>query len=333
MTRKRITRRAIGEGPNPELAAKIGGALRHGVLDGVEVDFRHPDLPVDQWEAAPYWYIGYGQTPSHAGVIFPNGQITTRDIAEILGDQKGTQLFPGDRLSIREVVQEVSDRRFDHLHDSQVRRAYLRITRCTGEVIDLDRPLTFWGVNRIREGATREAFDHVVGRICELAGKDDLEPARVGSGNPWSWPLEEQAFAFAYQARSAYEALLPLLPEDGTEDCRPHRAHLRVVINNAALAGFLLAKAEVRQAEKAAAGIWNNLKQAQEARLRTDLIDAATQVWAEHPTWTKNRVAEAVRGSAKLRGVITTIERVVPRTSPSHPDHPEHWKRKRPKAK
>ena len=327
--RERISRRAIGTSEAGERAAAIGAEERHGLIDGVEVDFRHPDLPASDWWADPSWWVwGY----QRCGVVFPTDAERAREDREA-ARQEGIEVPPahflgdGDKITVASVVHKIGDRRFDHPHDAQIKLAYVRLHRANGEVIDLENPIPFYGRTRILQHGTREAFDQIAQRICDRLGVDDLPRWGISStpaGDVWEQPLDHLAGIFARDAERAFNNLLPHLPDDGAPDAKLERANLRKLINKAALAGFLLAKAEARAAEHVARGVWKNLELAQDARLRTDLIAAAQEVWGKHPTWTKNRVAEAIRGDASLRSAIRTIERVVPVTSPSHPSHPDH---------
>ena len=168
MTHRRITDLSIAEGETGTVAPLIAGRQRCGVIEGVEVDFRHPDLPADDWEARPFWYV-WGESPSHAGIIFPYeaayGVAELRKLKAIDDSVPAVFALVGDKITVESVVPKIEDRRFDHPHDAQQRLAYLRIERPSGEVRYPAGPLTFYGTSQIKNGALRETFDHIVTRI------------------------------------------------------------------------------------------------------------------------------------------------------------------------
>lgn len=328
MTHRKIARRAVGTGEASAAAAAIAGELRHGVIDGVEVDFRHPELPAQDWEARPFWHV-WGQPPASAGIIFP-GEASYR-VAELRKlkslDENVPAVFarPGDRLTIASVVPKFADRRFDHLHDAQQRLACLVIKRPSGELVCPTEPLTFYGTSQIRDGALRETFDHVLSRISAQAGVADLferspQDAPGCDFTPfWSLSFEDMALIAAQKAHRAYFNVRAALPSDDTADPKLSRAHLRSLVNNAALAGFLLAKAEARTAEKAGAGTMKNQVLASAARTNTVWRDKANAIWKAHPDWRTHRVAKHVAESDDdLSSVQRAIKGLAPPTSPSY---------------
>lgn len=318
---RRITKRRIAEGESAKIADAISGADRVGVLDGVAVDFRHSELPPADWEPLPQWAV-CGPPPIHAGVLFPGEAAHLPDPAKDLTEFAYIEAREGDRLTIESVVPEIGDRRFDHPHDAQFRRAYLRLERPSGEVLRPSGPLAFFGTTRIKEAPTREAFDHILERICRHRGVASVYTQGVNGecvGAPsWDMPLEELAQHFGAQAHDAYFRLLALVPDRGNAT-----GHLRRFANSAALAGFLLGKVEARQAERAGSGPMSNLSKATDANTRTDWRDRAKELWAANPHWTTHRVAKIIAdedGVAEVRSVSRSIETqgCVPATSPSY---------------
>jgi hypothetical protein len=318
---ERIIPRPVGSGESSEIAAAIGGEQRHGFIDGVEVDFRHPELPLE-WVAAPFWHV-WADGRSHAGLIFPEEAVfpldELRDLKGLPDDFPAIYVREGDRLSIASVVVSINDPRFDHPHDYQEREARLKIERASGEVEFLEKGLTFLGAMRVRNGATRHSFDNIAARICSHAGKDDLEPREgSASGHYWEMPLEQIALDSAWMAREAYQQLLRVLPEDGAPGAKLERAYLRKVINRAALAGFLLGKVEARKPEKMAGSSLINLELAQQARVNQPRRDAAEAAWKKHPTWRSYRIAKLIALPGEdVGGVSKSIKHLAPPTSPS----------------
>lgn len=316
MTHKRITERRLSDDETAKAAALIAGENRRGVVDGVEVDLCHPSLDPADWEPLPQWYVG-----GNSGVVFPSEWSHPewprfKEDREILDC---VELHAGDRLTVESVVPEIGDGRFDHPHDRQFQRAYLRVERPSGEILSGIGPLAFFGRTKIRNAATREAFDHILERICLHTGKPLYEQGPNGSCMPdpsWSGSLEDVARAHAAEAHDAYFRLLALLPEQGLAP-----AYLRMLANDAALAGFLLGKAELRKAERTAGAILDNAARGAEKVTRTDWREKAKRLWAENPRWTTNRVATVIAqddGLAEVRSVSRSIRHLAPPTSPSH---------------
>ncbi len=298
-TARRIAEKQVGEGERNATATDIGCGSRVGNLDGVHVDFRHQDLPADDWEARPFWHV-WGDSPAHAGILFP-GEAASGTEAELRAEKGGLaipllRVEEGDRITIESVVVEVGDRRFDHPHDVQRRSAFLRIDRRSGEVVRPHRPMMFYGRTQIRKGALRESFDHILARVCAHAGVQTPYIAGLNGhfpgfadGGHWSWdrPLEELARYETAEAHDAFFELAARLDELGA-------AHLRRLINSASLAGFLLAKVEARKAEKTAAGVMLNREAATKKVTRLDWRARAQEIWAEHPDYRRTRVAKMI---------------------------------------
>lgn len=319
MTHKRVTERRVQEGEFAIIAAQIAGKQRQGVLAGVTVDFRHGDLPPSDWEPLPQWFV-----LGNSGIVFPdevNAISTTtgpeRDILDEMVAQS-VKLRPGDRLTIESVIPEIGDGRFDHPHDRQCRRAYLRVERPSGEVLGGIGPLAFYGVTRIRNGAHRESFDHVLGRICLHSGKDLYERGINGTyAGPWDWgmPLEEIARRMGTHAHDSYFRLFAQLPPEGTA-----RALLRSLVNDAAVAGFLVGKIEARKAEKIGAGALRGVEAGAAATRNEAWREGAKHLWAEHPGWTLYAVANAIKADSddSQNSIERAIAHLCPPSSPSY---------------
>lgn len=300
------------------MAAAIGGELRHGIIDGVEVDFRHPDLPASDWEARPFWHV-WASPPSHAGIIFPAeaafGEARLRGEKQLDDALPAIYANPGDKVTVTSVVPMIKDRRFDHPHDAQHRLAYLRIERPNGDVVDLPEPLAFYGVTQIREGALRETFDHLAARIALHAGVQGLESRQrdpFDFTRYWDRELSEIALRAAQDAHRDYFGLLDQLPEG--EKGGQLRARLRSLINAASLAGFMLGKVEARKAERMGAATLRNQERAVAAVARTDWTEKAEAIWKDHPEYSRTRVAKLIAEGTDddQRSIMRRIQSVEP---------------------
>lgn len=310
---------------------------RHGYVEGVEVDFRHPDLPPSEWEPRIGWHAWF-DSPDSAGVIFPSEAKTPlREFREQRGvDAEFAAVYvrAGDRLCIDRVVSEVAEARLDHSHDREQRCAYLQIARKSGEVEKLVKPMTFYGTTQIREGAPRHAFDHMIERLCRSSGLGRVEDfseekRRLGfSEYPlWDNALEVIALHAAYHAHQALFYLMDMLPENGSPHDRGERLTLQMIANYTALAAFLLAKSEMQKHEAIALATLSNLERGTLKITRADWREKAKIIWRDNPRRTVNAVArEIAEGSDDdVRSISRAIKPLAPPTSPSFkgpPDNP-----------
>jgi hypothetical protein len=294
MHRKINSGRHESENPRTRAAGLIT-EVRFGELDGVIVDFRHPDLDPSEWTPRAYWYV-WGGSEAHSKVLFPGeakaGVECLRREYEAKAELEVFLAHPGDRVSVQAVLPQIKDRRFDHPHDSQKRLAFLQIERPCGEVVQVREPMSFYGVTQLRDGAPMEGFDNGLLRICRHAGHSDLDgPSRMqkpGFRPLWDEPLEEIAYYFAQHAHDGFWSAHAAAESD------IGRGGLRAVANFGFMAGFLLGKIEARQAEKTAAKVHEAQQKATAARTRTDWLEKAKALWAEHPEYKRTRVAHLV---------------------------------------
>lgn len=312
MANRRITERRAGAGKvGGEAAALIAGS-RVGIVDGVHVDFRHPELDPAEWEAAPHWYV-WGLPPQNIGVIFPSEAALGVDELTRIKSPEVSELpvfiaKPGDSLSITHVVPEIRDARFDHPHDRQTRLAYLKL-ESDGVQHALPSPLQFVGTTRIRDGATRLVFDNTVERICKLTSVHDIQAASIRLPERWDASLESRAIAAAVRAHSA---VFQLLDETGEESF--HAARIRTLANNAVLMGFLLAKSEARRAEASAAKSAENALKGAAKVTRLDWRKKAEEIWAMDPSLKVHAVA--VRIAEGTEDDVRSISRAIKKLKP-----------------
>lgn len=288
---RRITERRIAEGDTAIEAEKIARE-RHGKLDGVEVDFRHPDIP-DDWLPRPQWYVA-GRPPNNAGILFPSealalDRLDDSERARYPDKLEAIEARPGDRICVDRALPQIIDGRLDHPHDRQCWLVYLRLERPSGELIKLPEPLSFYGSTQVRDGPTREAFDHILDRICKHAGVREIHELRDPYGFRWSASLDLVAQHFGAEAYDDYFRLLQMLGDNG-----PAKALLRAIANDAALAGFMLAKVEMRKAEAVALAGERNRQRGTAKVTRLDWRERAKQIWADHPDYRRTKVANII---------------------------------------
>lgn len=329
MTDRRITEYAVAEGPEADIATEIATKTHFGILEGVEVDFRHPSLPVDEWHAAPWWHV-WGDGAQHAGVLFPE-EAAWGDVAEIRRRKHIPDSFPvinvsaGDRISIENVLLHQDDRIFDHAHDKETRWAILMITRSDGSTELLHKPMLFHGATRLRNEGWRLQFDNMLDRIKRYNGV----------GSVWEYPdynepipeqglpvsVERQALLAARHAYESYFALSDALEKIDAPNVGQMRAALRSLANHSVRSALLLARVEAQKADKIASNSVNGGKRLGLANANQYWVDEAERLWSDNPEWTLNKMAATIslgdandkRSIMKARGVVLAC----PETSPS----------------
>lgn len=296
---ERITKREAAEGEDARLAALIGGRLRVGTLEGVHVDFRHKELPADEWEALPWWPV-WGEPPCNAGIVFPSearvGIAKLREIKAMPEDRAAVYALPGDRISIERVEEVELGAEFDHPHDRFMRLAHLRIERPTGEVLHPPGPLGFYGVGSVHGHGSREAFDHIIERVLRHAGAKAF-PRRAFDdfSSPWQLPLERAALFFAEQAHRNYQKLAAVLPKAG-DPGGIATAYLNGLANNTALMGFLLSKIEAQEPTARARRQTANARTTAADRTPPALIKEAKRLAGENPKWLRGKISRTLDG-------------------------------------
>ena len=329
MTDRRITEYAVADGPEAEAAAEIATTTHFGILDGVEVDFRHPLLPVTDWHASSFWHV-WGDGPHQAGVIFPSeaerGSIEDARQRKYIPDTFPTIIVnAGDKLTIADVIINEDDRIFDHQHDKESRYAILQITRRDGSIEVLHKPMVFHGATRLRNGSWRHQFDNVIDRIKHYVGEDNLSgvtkysiPVPLGA---WALPAEEQAYFAAYSAHKGYFDLYDAIEALDVPNKVAMQACLQGLANSAAMASFLLGKIEARRADQIASKTVNGGKRLGLSNANQYWVEEAERLWKENPQWTLNKIAKTIslgdendkRSIMKARGVVLAC----PKTSSS----------------
>ncbi len=224
------------------IAADIAGAGRVGDLQGVHVDFRHPELPAEDWAAPFFWYVW-----GHTSLLFPGEAVlgvealrerkagTVADLSELV------MVRPGDRVTVRSVIAEMIPGAGPHRHphDREQRLAYLRVTRASGDEVDVQRPVRFSGTAQLLGAPTLQFFDSLVERICRHRGAELDER---------DWGPESSA-PYNIASVAAYSTMVRFLgARDGADG--PTVDLMRHVINQAALAGYMLGVGEGRPLER-----------------------------------------------------------------------------------
>ena len=315
--RRRLTNRHFAEGEVAQASLQVSRADCEGIVDGVLVDFRHPDLVPGEWEARAFWHVG-SESEGHCGFLFPKeaayceAVMATGDFDEIDRDSLEMSLgLPranaGDALTVENVITKIDDRYFDHPHDKTVKHAYLLLTRPTGEMVRPSTPLVFFGVTQLRRAQgynfpQRDAYDRLAERILWRDPQaEDVSPSEGSLAGYAQYSIE--------RAERAWGKLMELhLANDSAG-----QAALRQALNYTALAGFFQAKHELRKAETTASTTVGNLREGPRSQRAWDRTATATQIWQKHPDWSRTHVAKEViaelgLGTDKFSSVMRSLK-------------------------
>lgn len=220
---------------------------RVGVIQGVEIDLRHPSLD-SNW--SPTWLFGSeGTGPSREDgpwLVFPWTEAWDRKGWR--GAGRPCVIKAGDRVRIEFVKRVRVGTEINHPADRERRDAYLIVERSSGGKARPKRPVVFWprlSLMRPRL-AGRPTFPRVAARVCDELGIQDLESYRFSEEDGIS--LTEAAVEEGRGVRIHLKMLTDHLgrPEQGDWDSERDRI-LDYIVNSAVAFGYLAAQGEAEQ--------------------------------------------------------------------------------------
>lgn len=326
MTQRRLTSRRWGpDSDRVDAAEAITGPTRHGTIDGVAIDLRHPDIKAEEWEPRPWWHLASDSAGS-ARLSFPS------DVGLGVPALGGAvELRPGDRVSVAGTSSEDIGAKFLHAHDRSARLLELIVTRADGSTAISPHTLRLFGTTELRNSPPHEAFDRMALRAVALVDVERLNDYRLSHIAARKKGLADEATYFLRAAESSYRSLERSLAQLDEEDDknRPYsfwgsdwwRDDLVRLLNQAAVGGYLLARSETDGLERSIVDRNRNLD---EGRGKLKDYDGrrprAREIWAKHPRYTINRVAtEIARELGKDKAsVMASLWSEVPETSPSY---------------
>lgn len=294
LTPRRLMYQQFREGDAVTLSGSCGD------VEGIFVDFRHPDLPAGEWEARPWWPVW--ATNDNAGLMFPYEATTPLETYHRLKPSTAQlpviYALPGDELRIESVEGECIGGPYDHPHDVSRRLATLVLIRADRERVTPPWPLPFYGITQLRDAPPIEAYDRLAERVLQKHGNpariEQLSGIVIAMHNaPDAVPdLSDRALRAVNEAEKAIAELSASLDDR-------QLGYLRRAVSAAALAGFAQGKAELRKAELAAAASAAPLKLGPD-KLRNDVWrDFATAAWQAEPTRSAYSIKEELIGSGK----------------------------------
>lgn len=265
------------------------------VLDGVTIDFRHPDLPSGQYRPDPEW-------------VNSNHQSGLRGLWNILDDPTPADLERcarvGDKVKVDQVSLESLPRAGigDTEIDNTGARCFVVIERPDGARSPPIGPIWFLRMESIHSVDPERFLEVLAGRFERL----------------WE-RVEEEVQEGSYSA-VAEESLNFL--ENGTPGYLPSQAEL---LSNAALFGYSLARAEAeRGIVPLAAGATRTAEQRRSAGAlganavrRDDWRRAALDIWQSDPTLTVHAVASLIVETPGDASGIRSISRAIKGLKPT----------------
>lgn len=282
----------------PGGSVTMAGAV--GEVESVRVDFRHPDLAAGEWEARPWWVVW--TLPDSAGFIFPyEANQVDHYLRLVPAAAHLPQVFaePGDTITIEAVDCEDIAGPFDHPHDVKRKLARLRLTKATGEAISSPNLTPFYGVTQLRDAPPLEAYDRLAERVLADHGFPEAIDALPGMivnhlADPASVPdLRERALLCVGEAEKALRQLRGKF-ELQTDQGRASWRLVQRAVAAAALGGFSQGKAELRKAEKQAAGSAEGRAQGPLSLRNQQWWDYATAAWEAEPSRTAYSIKEGL---------------------------------------
>jgi len=143
---------------------------RHGEVDGVRFDFRHPELPISKW-LMPIINVRQSSGGAVYGKKVPYfwfpwyGKFEKIDNSTILPD---VILAEGDEVSISDVKTLFVGKQFSRPPDREVKRAFLKVTHPDGSTETIRNSIIFRAAAAVVEDiASHSIFDALSLRIME----------------------------------------------------------------------------------------------------------------------------------------------------------------------
>lgn len=247
---------------------RIFGPDRQGVVEGVEFDLRHPMIDPDEWytyflgdkayqSQSPLgpllWFPWMGAFDEIAfrKQFFPDDDITLpAEESEWIEEQIRAHtpeqfVHVGDKLVIADVECVNSGDTLDHLHDSEIRCAYLSILRADGTIVEVNEPLQFIGYSTVTSfHGVMGFFRGVAWRVLRHFGLKSF-PETLAATKDAGEGYAGAALFSAFELYKNIERELHLdFYEDGTRaECKDAHEKVRLV-NDAVALGYMWAKAE-----------------------------------------------------------------------------------------
>ena len=240
-----MTSDSLNEARRTSAMFRICQYERHGEIDGIRFDFRHPELPVSKW-LMPTVTTRLGTS----GIAFvknkPYFWFPWYGSFESLGDNPimpDVILVEGDVVSIADVETLFIGKQFSSPPDREVKRALLKVTHSDGSTETIRNGIIFKAAAAVVENiASCSIFDALSLRIMEYF---KIESLRYFTGISANSEAEYRALSGASFIEEYFGDLRPLLEESPTRS-EDHKFtfDLWEIINSAVGMGYFWAQVE-----------------------------------------------------------------------------------------
>lgn len=271
-------------------------AERAGLVDGVHVDFRHPDIEPGQWEAR-YWWPVWGDSENHCGFCFPTeGKFSE---TELRADHRTSDpnfplviARPGDRIVVESVTTEIVGGAFDHIHDRTKKMASLALRRSDGTIERTGHRMALYGVTQLKRGPQFDTYDRLAARVLsEYPGADPLK-FEITAALPAVF-MERSLGEEAAEAIEDAELSIEKMRQAGLLE-GDLAYFIKDAISAAARAGFLRAKHESKPAETRVKQTQDNLAEGPRTLKKFEWIGEARRISEASPEMRRNAIANGV---------------------------------------
>lgn len=218
---------------------------RHGEVDGVRFDFRHPELPISKW-LMPIINVRQSSGEAASGKKGPYfwfpwyGKFEKIDNNTILPDAIFAE---GDEVSISDVKTLIVGKQFSRPPDREVKRAFLKVTHPDGSTEIIQKGIIFTAETAVVEDiASQSIFDALSLRIMEYF---KIESVRHTAEITAKSEAEYRALSGAAFIEEYFGDRRPLLEESPIRsDDHKFTFELWTVINSAVGMGYFWAQVE-----------------------------------------------------------------------------------------
>lgn len=318
------------------LLQRIAHVDRHGTLDGVEIDLRHPDLDPNEWEMLPLgledrrnsrtpfiWFPGLGEWTAGSELEAECATMSPKEAARLRRLYKedvtpDATVFAGDRIIISKVIISTRNDPFTHKHDQEVRYAFLKIVRTNGKTQRLKVPIRFLGRTTFQlHGSHWNVLEKIAQRIFARFDLHSIDDPKVDQLIMSGRLDYARASLFWLKLLETYsqEELKSARAWDLDDPELPAASQLKNVIEKALKIGYYWAKAEdelsmqpfalsglgVQRAAKKAGKTSGESRRAKAQRTwKAHALDLAKKLRSERPELSQHRLADEIGYAWKL---------------------------------
>jgi hypothetical protein len=154
----------------------------------------------------------------------------------------------GDKISVDRVEVVPIGNTFDHLHDREIRAAYLRVERPNGEIEKLTTPITYKGRTAIRDSVVSNLFvNSISARILRYFGLGSIRDLnRVPEDESYAYRALRKAFSVDIATKRKNVGTVIVVGRGPSEEFHDG-SNTWYTVNDAVMMGYLWGRAEAAQ--------------------------------------------------------------------------------------